>query len=128
MSGNRRLFSDEFEESIVREIAETFWNEERKISRRTLRGFLKSFWLTYCGEGLQARPAVISNRFWMLFCWRGRLPFRKEDIFAFRSRQDQEAVESYVRAVKSAVARLGAARVVNMDEISRRDVQTRGKS
>jgi hypothetical protein len=48
--GNRRIFSDELEEKIVTAIEETFWAEERKLSRRTFRDFVKMFWFDHRRE------------------------------------------------------------------------------
>jgi hypothetical protein len=84
--GNQRLFSDQLEEQMVAEIEDTFWREERKISRRIFKEFVKKFWAGQHPE-VQTWTPLISNHFCILFCQRRRLSFRKPAMLPFRSRQ-----------------------------------------
>jgi hypothetical protein len=116
--GNRRIFSDHLEEQMVAQIEETFWRQERKVSRRTFQEFAMTFWSEQRPEDVGTDRPAISNRFSMHFCRRWRLSFRTPAMMPFRAKPDGDAIAEYIRAVRAAVETMGPARVVNMDETS----------
>jgi hypothetical protein len=67
---SRRLFSDEVEERIVKEIEEKFQAEERKLLRRTFTDFVKRFWLTHrAGFGSQFSTNCRARLSMRRRCW-----------------------------------------------------------
>jgi hypothetical protein len=128
IKSSRRIFSDAQEAEIVARLEQEFWAEERKLSTRAFRDFVKGFWVRHRSEVLRPQRFVASNKFRILFSRRNRLSLRKAILKPFRMRRDEAAVSEYVEAVSRAVAQYGPDKVMNMDETSWRDVQTRGKT
>jgi hypothetical protein len=122
------MFSDALEAEMMARLDREFWSKQRRLTTGAFRTFARAFWIQHRDQAHGQIRFAAANRFRIAFCRRHRLSLRKATIVPRRPVQSELVVRKYVEDVNSAVARLGPQRVVNMDETSWRDIQTRGKT
>ena len=123
---SRRIFTEAQEEEIIAEIKRQFWEPKRRLSSRAFRELVLEYWRDHRQDAQQQQRFRASNRFRLAFFRRHQLTFRRPSMSRSRAVQPAIAVTCYIAAIEIAAKRYGERRVVNMDETSWRDVQSRG--